>query len=441
MIAPTPVIPRHVAACIHSPLKLERWAVWTWKLDEPGRQHRVPYQCGSWRCEVCRRHEASVTFARIRDAVMAPAPDELVVPLDELGRVCGEPWLEASDGEPAADPRGWVFLVLTLDRDGYFSGAPWTDVNEAYRQISTQTSKLLKRIGREWGHHTRVERSGRSGELRTARYLGNRWVAVVEAHRSGWPHVNLMLWCPELAAELERDQRERLEDPELADAVALAQDAWRKKEPIPREIRERARRAALVGGRLAQIVTETGWGLQSTAERARDIEAVIGYGVKLAGLHDASVGELAKITQCPMNAPERFRRFRCGKGFLAPRHTDPSVTGCLVRRARSAQGDWEIRAVNAPNDERWAEPVTAAIRAEHALIDEEERLLSLGVRVPERAPLRVAVDGKLAAHREIRPGRAPPLTRAGPIGVSPEEHEAMFARVRAERAASLSGAA
>jgi hypothetical protein len=391
---------------------------------------------------VCRRHEAAVTFTRIRDAVMAPAPDVLVVPFDAHGRVHAEPWLEASSDEPAADPKGWVFLVLTLDRNGYFSGSPWTDVNEAYRKIGRMTSKLLKRIGREYGAHTRLEVSGRGGQQKTVRYLGNRWVAVVEAHRSGWPHVNIMLWCPELAEELEREQRERLEDPELADAVALARDAWKNKEPVPREIRERARRASLVGGRLAQMVTETGWGLQSTAERARDIEAVIGYGVKLAGLHDASVGELAKITQCPMNAPERFRRFRCGKGFLAPRHTDPSVTGCLVRRARSAAGDWEIRAVNASSDERWVEPVMAAVRAELALIDYEERVQSLGVSLPDRDALRVVVDGQLLPNRrEERRGRAPPLVRAGPIGLSPEDEEAMYARVRAERAAVLSGAA
>lgn len=439
MIAPARVIPAHVAACVHSPVEHQRWYVYTWRVDDDSRKCRVPYQCDSWRCDVCRRHEAAVLFRRIRDAVLAPAPDVLVVPIDADARVSAEPWLEASDGEPAADPRGWVFLVLTLDREGYFSGSRWRDVNEAYRQISGMTSKLLKRIGREWGAHTRLERSGRSGELRTVRYLGNRWVAVVEAHRSGWPHVNLMVWCPELAAELEQEQRERLEDPELADAVALAQDAWKRKEPVPREIRERARRASLVGGRLAQIVTETGWGLQSTAERARDIEAVIGYGVKLAGLHDASVGELAKITQCPTNAPERFRRFRCGKGFLAPRFSDPHVTGCLVRRARSAAGDWEIRAVNAPSDERWAAPVMECVRSELALIEEEERLLSLGVRAPARA-LRVVVDGKLAPTRDPR-GRAPPQARAGPIGVSDDELEAMYARVRAERAAVLSGAA
>ncbi len=82
------------------------------------------------------------------------------------------------------------------------------------------------------GPESRLERSGRSKQLRTVRYLGNRWVSVVEAHRSGWPHVNLYVWCPELAAELRREHAARLEDPEVANAVALRRDAWRNKEPL-----------------------------------------------------------------------------------------------------------------------------------------------------------------------------------------------------------------
>lgn len=158
------VIPRHVAACQHSPTEAERWFVWTWKVDSPEKQIRIPYSCNSWRCEVCRRHEAAVAFARIKQAT-----------------------------EPL-DPSGWCFLVLTLDRDGYFSGKPWADVNEAYRALGKMTRATLSRIGRTWGPETKLERSGRSKTLRTVRALGNRWVAVVEAHRSGWPHVNLLVW-------------------------------------------------------------------------------------------------------------------------------------------------------------------------------------------------------------------------------------------------------
>jgi hypothetical protein len=163
------VIPRHVAACQHSPEARERWFVWTWKRSDPTLQTRIPYSCNSWRCPVCARHEAAVTFARCKQAIASKKPD------------------------------GWCFLVLTLDREGYFSGRAWPDVNAAYRQLGKMTRATLARIGRLWGNETALECSGRSGELRTVRKLGNAWIAVVEAHRSGWPHVNLMVWAPELA--------------------------------------------------------------------------------------------------------------------------------------------------------------------------------------------------------------------------------------------------
>jgi hypothetical protein len=386
-MTPRPVVPRHVAACQHSPVHLERWAIWTWKRDGGSSQTRVPYSCNSWRCEVCRRHEAAVTFARLKQATRGP------------------------EGAPL-DPSGWCMLVLTIDRDGYYSGAPWSDVNEAYRSLGSMTRAALQRIGRTWGPETRLERSGRSRTLRTVRALGNRWAAVVEAHRSGWPHVNLMVWCPELAALLRREQADRLEDPELADAVELARDAWKRREAVPRAVRELARQATLVRGELAELLTDAGWGLQSSAEAARSVDAVCGYAVKLAGLHDASAGELAKITQVPTNAPERFRRLRSGKGFLPPRQKDESVTGCMMRRRRSAEGDWELQAINAPKDERQEEQILRARAAELALIDEEEQILSRNKgRLPAMPPLRRARFGKLESHRETSERRSAMIAR------------------------------
>jgi hypothetical protein len=324
---------------------------------------------------VCRRFEAAVTFARIRDAAQ---------PLD---------------------PSGWCLLVLTLDRNGTMGGKRWADVNEAYRELGRMTRATLARIGRQWGPDVKLERSGRSREQRTVRALGNRWVAVVEAHRSGWPHLNLLVWCPELAAHLRDEQSDRLNDPEVAEAVALARDAWQQRKvsagDLPAAVRERARRATLLGGGLRDLAVACGWGAQSTAESARSAEAIAGYIVKMAGLHDASVGELAKITQAPMNAPARFRRLRSGKGFLPPRRVNPEVTGCLVRRRRSAEGDWQIEAINAPKDERQIEPIERAARAELQLIEEEERILSrCRGTMPAMPPMRLAIAGKLESHQE-----------------------------------------
>ncbi|HSQ03454.1 MAG TPA: hypothetical protein VLN59_05435, partial [Burkholderiales bacterium] len=143
-------------------------------------------------------------------------------------------------------------------------------------------------------------------------------------------------------------------------------------------------------------------------EAARSSEAIAGYVVKLAGQHDAAAGELAKITQAPLNAPERFRRLRSGKGFLPPRHSDPNVTGCLVRRRRAVAGDWEICAINAPKDPLQIEPIACAAEAELQLIFEEESILSRakGRGLPAMPPIRIAVRGKLESHKHTSERRA-----------------------------------
>lgn len=378
---PARVIPRHVAACVHSAERKERWFIWTWKKHQPDVQKRVPYCCGSWRCDVCRRHEAAVTFARMKQATAA------------------------------LDPEGWCMLVLTLDREGHFSGQqPWRTTDDAYADLGNMSRKALASIGEVWGDETRLKYTGgKNPKVLTVRTVGNKWVAVVEAHRSGWPHLNLVVWCPELAAHLKAENASRMADPEVANAVALARDAWRNKEPVPHAVRELARKATVIGGELGAILEAAGWGRQSTAEAARDIDAVTGYIVKLAGLHEGSVGELAKFTQAPLNAKERFRRLRSGRGFLPPRVTNPEVTGCLVRRRRAGysrgsewrgySSEWEVYACNAPHDPEQHEPTERARNAELALIDEEEGLLSRNRgAIPAMPPLRYALAGKLEHH-------------------------------------------
>ena len=374
------MIPRHVAACHHSPERNERWYVYAWNRANSATQVRIPYCCQSWRCPVCRRYEASVTFARIKQAC-----------------------------EPL-DPSGFVFLVLTLDQEGYQSGKPWENAKAAYKKLGALTRAALSRIGRNFGPESRLECSGRKRKPRVVRFLGNRWVSTVEAHRSGWPHVNVLLWCPELAAHLRQERAERLADPEVADAVALAQELWRQKEPIPAHVRELARKASVIGGPLRELLTDAGWGFQSTAEVPRDLEAVFGYLVKVAGLHEASVGELSKVTQLPLCADNRFRRLRAGRGFLPPRITNPNITGCLVRRRRAgyshyarwrgASEDWEIDAVNPPKDPEQLPAVARARGAEFQLIREEEALLAKNRgKLPPMPPLRVVRLGELEPHR------------------------------------------
>lgn len=337
---PSRVIPRHVRACQHSEHGAERWFVWTWKRENPTTQTRIPYSCNSWRCPVCARHEAAVTFARIKQAVQRP----------ELA------------------PDGWVFLVLTIDRDGYYSGQPWPDVTTAYRSLGKMSEKFLKRLRRAYG-------------------LGSQWVAVVESHKSGWPHVNLMLYSPELADEIRSAKRTR------ASAGASPRDQ------------------ILVGERLLEHAMECGWGRQSTADVARDTEALSSYIVKLAGNHEASVGELAKITQAPLAAPARFRRLRSGKGFLPPRHKNAETTGVLIRRAKVAE-QWRIIAVNGSEALDAQDGINRAIRAELDVIREEREIIARSRRLPAMPPLRIARGGQVEPHKQTSAQRWASQVRA-----------------------------
>jgi len=207
-----------------------------------------------------------VTFARIRDAT---------APLDG---------------------RGFVFFVLTLDRAGYYSKRPWRDANEAYKALGGMSERFLKRV-RRW-----MERNGMSA-------FGSEWVAVVEAHRSGWPHMNLLVYAPELAEHLEREHAE------------------------PSQAGLSPRECSLLPTEIADSAVGAGWGRQSTGERVRDRHAVASYITKLAGSADAAGAEVAKITQAPLSAPVRFRRLRSGRAFLPPRNKNRDFTGTLVRRS------------------------------------------------------------------------------------------------------------
>lgn len=274
-------LPKHVLQCFDRGGR--SWWIWNWRHDTPAVKTRRPYKCGSWRCDSCCRHEASVCFARIREAV----------------------------SRPELDARGWCVFVLTLDRDGFFSGKPWGTADEAYKALGKLCTSFLEKL------RYRQKKLG-------MRVTKNEWCGVVEAHRSGWPHLNLMVYAPELADELEdgapskpSDHSERCRCPECRDA-------------------------ALLRGDLLDLATSAGWGRQSTGERVRSLESLAGYIVKLAGMAEESMGrfthEIAKITQRPLTAPERFRRLRSGKGFLPPRRKNPDVTGTLVRRQRELDG-------------------------------------------------------------------------------------------------------
>lgn len=282
----------------------------------------MPYACNSWRCPTCARHEAAVTFARIKEA-FGPLP----------AHEC-------------------VFLVLTIDREGTLGPQRWRDATSAYKAISKLTEKLLKRLRRL--HATKGWEC-----------FGSRWVGTVEAHRSGWPHLNLVIHSPELAQHLRREQS--------------------KLKPKAREKygKDWKRHVCRLRGELRRHVRESGWGAVGTAEPARSKDALAGYITKLAANADKAWAEVAKLTQLPLNAPERFRRLRSGKRFLPPRHSNPETTGALVRCERNAQtGDVEVRGMNIAAD--CASEVVTIQTAELRIIEalEDARAGPFAVDVP-----------------------------------------------------------
>jgi hypothetical protein len=291
---PRQFLPKHVRLC-----RSNQGAIYWWNKETPDRIYRRPYRCCSWRCVgPCARREAAVTFARIQEAM----------------------------GAESFDHEGWVFLVLTLDRDGHYSGEAWPDVQTAFRTLSKMSRNFMARVRRL------CERNG-------WRSPGSDWVATVEQHKSGWPHVNLVMYAPEMARALAAER-----------ARYLLHNGWASATKNGKKRLER--QAALVDGDLWAAAVSTGWGVQSTAEQARSRDALAGYMVKIAGKLDQVAGEVAKKTQSPSNAEGKFRRLRSGKGFLPERRKRGGVDGTMVRREldpqRSAFGAVPLHEVKDP---------------------------------------------------------------------------------------------
>lgn len=329
---------RAPASCRHCyELGARDWWIWVWKGGATGALTRVPYRCGSIRCPVCRHQEAHTTFARLEEASSRREQ------LSEHG--CSLP----------LDPTCWCFLVLTIDRHGRFSGKPWRNQDEAFKGLQRMSQSFLQGL-RRW-----FAKNG-WGDLKVGGVCP--WVSTTEAHRSGWPHVNFLLWHPELAGWLHRQAVD-------CDREGMA-----------------GREAILVQRGLARVVTGAGWGVQSTAEVARDSATVANYVTKLSGQVDGVIGEVTKLCQSPKDAPLRFRRLRAGKGFLPPRHSSPEMTGTLVRRARVGGVPVVLSLHDVPSDGADGAQAWEAIGLEGDLWEFEEalraRLRQEGKRADER---------------------------------------------------------
>lgn len=241
-------LPKYVRACDGGDWHLSWWR-YSPATGEVLQEGRAPFRCRSWRHKgPCRRWRAAQNFSRTNQALLRCRPKDV------------------------------VFCVFTV-RPG-----DWSSRFEAFRELRDCWRSLRKAITRAFG--------------------GNRYVSTVEVHRSGWPHLNVVMESPLLAQFVGKGKG--------GGAIT-----WLKKHALA-----------------------CGFGYMASAERAQSRRALAGYIVKLAGevehaAHpDATgrlVGEVVKLSQVPERAPSHFRRLRSSIRFLPPPYKRPDVSGELVR--------------------------------------------------------------------------------------------------------------
>lgn len=197
-----------------------------------GKEERICWKCRSWRHQgECARHVARRDFARISEAFGRETPSSL------------------------------VYLVLTLDqaKDQAHGMTPIA----AYRSLVRRWQSLRQWLQRQFGR------------------VG--YVATVEQHRTGWPHLNVVVSCADFAAAI------RAED----------------------------RKNGIAPGWLKGAAVRAGFGYRAWAEAPRDAEELAGYLVKLAH-RESLMGEVAKLSQLPLASPPGTRRLRSSRAFLPP---------------------------------------------------------------------------------------------------------------------------
>ncbi len=247
--APAQATPKSVRNCSRNGATC-LW-VYTWPRGKAGPVRRHAYRCRSWRCQHCAPGESKVLLGRIHEAFQGAPADEL------------------------------VFFVLTLDQEGKLTGKRWPDVETAFRELSRMCNKFFHRMNRwlEKNGYPKIE----------------RWTGTVEQHKTGWPHLNI-----------------------IVHSAAIARLVAIESEQLARSGIE-GRALILAHGVLLNMLVESGWGPQCTAEVARSKEALHRYMVKCAGEFDGVAGELSKHTQLPISAPIRSRRLRSSIRCLPPR--------------------------------------------------------------------------------------------------------------------------
>lgn len=257
-----------------------------------GQEQRVCWKCRSWRHQGdCARQVARKDFARIAEAFGREKPGAL------------------------------VYLVLTLDQDRDASRG-MTAIS-AYRSLVRRWQSLRQWLQRQFG--------------RVA------YVATVEQHRTGWPHLNVVVACEDFAAA----------------------------------IREEGRKNGIAPGWLKGAAVRAGFGYRAWAEAPRDRTELAGYLVKLAH-RESLMGEVAKLSQLPLASPPGTRRLRSSRAFLPPSTSSSGEwTGELMRFSLELAQNLEVERERL-SAEAWA-------KTEEWLRKEGRRQLGVPQRDPKGA--------------------------------------------------------
>lgn len=226
--------PSHVSNCAHGKQR-QRWFVHSWEGGADTIRQR-PYVCNSWRCPHCQPNEARILHGRAMEA------------------------FSRQEGQKIS------FLVLTIP---YSYSSTAEEALEMYSSLSGMFERFRKRVNREL-------------EKRGMQPIGNRWISVVEAHQSGWPHMNVLIQGNDFASLLEEEERTQ----------------------------EKSKRGDfyLLHGLIARHARDCGFGRVSGNVQG-DVRNALSYVIKTAK-------EWNKALQLPLMAEKRFRRVRSGKGFL-----------------------------------------------------------------------------------------------------------------------------
>lgn len=254
---------------------------------------RRRFLCGSWRCRRCVRWRGALDWARCAGAVRAR--------------------------------RWWLYVVLTFDPKRY--GGAW----EAYTEA-----------GKHWHHHLKPALQHKAGKL--------AYLQTWEAHKSGWPHANLLLSGDRLQAWVES----------MGVEAGWTEGPKRRRTKFPRGFRDW----------LVSKATAAGFGSVLWVEVIDDEvpEALAGYLTKLAReLTGSTAG--GKADQSPLAAPRHFRRIRTSRGLLPKQLAGTSTgkfTGCLTRY-RTGDEPSPRRSTGQRREQvaaRWSEVVAALEAAE-----------------------------------------------------------------------------